>query len=617
MESSATQETHQPHIPMNPETRTPRLAPRRAAPARTATLLVLFLAALPGAAGAAPPPSLRGPIATVGDRTVEAIDIQRAAALLGDDPLRKKSPAQWRRKLLDRCVDRELLAIEAERRGIAQDPAIRQRIAEREYLHLFDVIDQRVLAPTLEPTAAEVDSLKRSGLYRMMDLHFILVEDDPGQTRRKEAEAIVARLRQGARFDSVARIKSAHPSRMSGGHFGPVLVRDLEPESYAAVRTAKPGDVLGPYSGTYGHQIYKVGGFQILSDDSIRSLVRNERQRNLIHDYQERLLKQYHFVMDTTMAHAVIFATGLESPDSILASLGPDGRRPRRGVHPALGLLARIDGDSLTFVDLIRETHPAAGAGGRIRIADEQALRLLEGQAFFRRLLVRDAKDRGLADDPRVAHELRLIRDGTAVDAMVSRERPPDPDDSALRAYFEANASRYQLPAGLRARVAVFADRESALVSLRAWNGIGISDSSLKALGFEEQPRATAQTLYPQHAATILFRAGDSDPLAMAMRSLDPGRTSPVVRTAQGYAVAHVLAREPARPMTLDEAIDRVRRDWREEKENEWVLSQVERMRASVPVRVVPARLDAVKLGPAKAAGSPANGAATASEASR
>jgi hypothetical protein len=71
----------------------------------------------------------------------------------------------------------------------------------------------------------------------------------------------------------------------------------------------------------------------------------------------------------------------------------------------------------------------------------------------------------------------------------------------------------------------------------------------------------------------------------------------------QGYAVAHVLAREPARPMTMEEAIDRVRRDWREEKENEWVLSQLERMRATTPVRVVPARLEQMKLGPAKGTG--------------
>jgi hypothetical protein len=60
--------------------------------------------------------------------------------------------------------------------------------------------------------------------------------------------------------------------------------------------------------------------------------------------------------------------------------------------------------------------------------------------------------------------------------------------------------------------------------------------------------------------------------------------------------------------MTLDEAMDRVRRDWREEKENEWVLSLLERMRATTPVRVVPARLEAMKLGPAKGTASGGEG---------
>src|SRR5262249_17827581 len=103
----------------------------------------------------------------------------------------------------------------------------------------------------------------------------------------------------------------------------------------------------------------------------------------------------------------------------------------------------------------------------------------------------------------------------------------------------------------------------------------------------------------------------DVDPLAMSVRTLDVGQTSPVVRTAQGYAVAHVIGRQPARPMTLDEAIDRVRRDWREEKENEWVLSQLERIRAATPVHVVPARLEALKLGPAGAAGASSGGEAS------
>jgi hypothetical protein len=565
-------------------------------------LLAAFAVAAP--ARAAAPPLTRGPIATVGSRTVDALDIQRAAELLAGDPLRKRSPAQWRRMLLDRCVDRELLAMEAERRGIAKEPDVRRRISEREFLHMYQLVHQRVLDPTVEPTPAQLDSLRRTGLYRTMDLHYILLRDGPTQARRREAEATVARLRQGARFDSIASTKSGHPSRGAGGHFGPVLVRDLDPAAHADARTSKAGDVLGPYSGPYGHEIYKVGGFEELTEDSLRSLIRIERRRNLVRDYQGRLLTQYHFTLDSTMARAVLFAAGYDPVDTILASLDESGMRERRGARPALGVFARVDGDSLTFLDLIRESRPAAGEGGRIRLRDTAALRDAAAQAFFRRLLVRDAKERGLADDARVARELRLIRDGVAVQSMVERARPPEPDAAALQAWFDAHAGRYRMPPARRARVAVFASRESAMVALRAWNGVGIPDSSLRAMGFTDQRRATPETLFPRRTATLDFTDTGSDPLSLAVRSLDRGMLSPVVQTLQGYAIAHVLSREPARPMILDEAIDRVRRDWREEKENEWVLSQLERIRASTPVKVVPARLEAVKLGPAKGTGS-------------
>ena len=69
-------------------------------------------------------------VATVGDRVIDELDIQLAADALADDPARTKSPSKWRRSLLDRCVDRELLAMDAERRGLAQDPAVKARLSK-------------------------------------------------------------------------------------------------------------------------------------------------------------------------------------------------------------------------------------------------------------------------------------------------------------------------------------------------------------------------------------------------------------------------------------------------------------------------------------------------------
>ena len=568
------------------------------------TAMALSLSMVCGTADGAAPPLPRGPIATVGNRTVEALDIQRAAVILDRDPLRKQSPAQWRRMLLDRSVDRELLSMEAERRGYGSRRAVQNRIREREYLRVYQLVHEHVLKPSIEPTSAQLESLRAGGLYRSMDLHYILLRDDAQGGRRAEAERLVARLRGGAKFDSAAMILSGHPSRGNRGHFGPVLVRDLDPGAHEDIRRGKVGDVLGPYSGMYGHEIYKIGGFEELTPDSLRRLVRTERERNLVRDYSASLLEKYGFQLDSAMVQPLLFAVGSETPDSILASLRPDGTRPRQGVRPALGVIARVEGDSITFPDLIGESRMAVGSHGRIRIRGPEALRELAGQAFFRRLLVRDARERGLTKDGRIARDLRLIRDEAAVLAMVAEARPPDPDDAALRAWFDRHASRYRRPAARRARVVMFATEDSALSALRRWNGIGIPDSSLRALGVVEQPGAKAETIFPGRSAVVSVFEGTTDPLSAGLRSMEAGRVSPVIRTVRGYAVAHVLEAEPARPHTLEEVIDRVRRDWREEKENEWVLRQLERMRATTQVRVIPARLEAVKLGPAKGTGS-------------
>ena len=62
----------------------------------------------PAAAKKAPAAAAASPfvVATVGPRKIDSVDIQRAAATMASDPLRKKDPAAWRRMLLDRCVER-------------------------------------------------------------------------------------------------------------------------------------------------------------------------------------------------------------------------------------------------------------------------------------------------------------------------------------------------------------------------------------------------------------------------------------------------------------------------------------------------------------------------------
>ena len=556
-----------------------------------AVLLALAAPAFHDARGAQPP-SLQGPIATIGDRRVEGADIQRAALVMADDPLRARKPALWRKKLLDLCVDRELLALEAERAGFLKDSAVMHEIERQRANALYAVIRDRILIPELEPTAAQLDTARAGGLFRLVKVSYILSVTDPKTTHQ-----VSIALRTGANFDSMASLYSIHSSSTRGGDVGWMWTRELNPASRNALKTAKPGDLLGPYPNDPAHEFYKIEAFKDPDDAEIRERLLLDRVRGLESRYHSQLLMRYKLELNPTAVSPVIFAAATERADSILASLGPDGTRPGQGVRPGLGILARLEGDSITYLDIAFPDILPRDEDGKAHIEDTQRLTLVCATAVLPRLIARDAHKRGIDRDPAVARVLRLIGEEVSTRAMVTKAVPAPSDPGAIRAYFESHAARYRRPPARRALVAMFGSEDSARMSLRAWNGIGFGDSALIAHGLRAQERATAATLLPRFYAEVPLFETDKDPLSLAVRSLNEGQMSPVVQTPHGYALALVLGREAARPMTFSEAAADAAVDAREDREGAWVASQLDGLRAATPARTVPARLDAVRLG--------------------
>jgi hypothetical protein len=493
-------------------------------------------------------------------------------------------------------VDRELLAMEAERRGYLGDPAVQRRLRDREYELLLGEIYRRVLVPGLEPTPSQLDSLRATGLYRNLDLDYILV----APAFLEDARQLAERLRQGARFDSAARMWSQHPSKANGGHYGWILARDLDPRSYAALRTVEPGAVLGPYVGTIGHQIYRVRGLQELTPDSLYRFVKEERARGILRNYQASLLEKYHFALDTTQVNTVLFLAATEPVVQILTTLGPDGTRPAAPGRRALGAIARVDGDSLTFPDLVLADRRTWGEGQKLTFRNRTHLMDRCGAALIPALVLRDALERGIAQDPDVARTLRLLREEEATRAMAARESGGPPDSAALRAYYTENNARYRRPEAVRARAVCF-DADSAGpadAALRSWLVSGAADAAIAAHGFEPQVRASSTTLWPRHFGEITVLASDSDPVAVALRTLAPGRLTAAVPSVQGILVAEVLEREAPRPLTYAEAEPVIRHDAAAAREDRWIGTVLPRLRAATKIRIDTARLTRMKLAP-------------------
>lgn len=542
---------------------------------------------------AAPAKGAPAVVATVGGRKIDEADLRQAAFVLRSDPLHKRDPAAWKQAQIQLAADRERLAAEAERRGFDKDPMLRAQIAEREYLTLSREVHDKVLVPGIIPSPDEMKQLRADGLYRGVDLYYILIRDDKSAVNRGLAERVLAAARAGARWDSLAKLYSGHPpSKAAGGHFGWVLAKELAPASYKDTRDAKVGDILGLYMNSYGYEIYKIGAFQNPTDDSLRTVVSEERSRGLTNDYNARLLAKYHFAFDSTQVKAVLFTLASETPDSILASLGPDGTRPKRGARQPIGILAQCDGDTVRFADMLHATPPALDETGHMEVQDTGTLYGLCARAVLRDLSVRDAKERGLDRDPGVARELRLMREKILTEAMVAKDVPA-PDEAALRSYFDAHAARYRRPTATTARVVMFGKKDDATTFQAQAKVGGLTDSLLLNLQIKARPGASVLQMVPGMHSTLTLYEGDSDSLSRAVGTIGAGDIGPVLKTEHGYAVVKVLTREKERPLTYDEGRARARQECQEEAEDGWVTRELKRLRAESPVQVTQGRPEA------------------------
>ena len=199
---------------------------------------------------------------------------------------------------------RRLLAQEAERDGLDKDPAVqaelrlaRERINSEARMEAFD--------KTNVPTEASLESYAQS-VYKAEPKRFtvaeqtrarhILVKDDGPESRTK-AEALLARLRAGEPFETLAAQNSFDiVTGPKGGDLGFFGQGTMTKEFEAAVSELKnPGDLSGVVKTEYGYHIIRLeerrpGG--LLPFPEVRETLRNEAKVRSQRDAREKLIKK-------------------------------------------------------------------------------------------------------------------------------------------------------------------------------------------------------------------------------------------------------------------------------------------------------------------------------------
>ena len=205
----------------------------------------------------APEPGDRA-VASVNGETVWASDVKREAVSEGlaaeGAPLEVSSEPFHR--ALDEVVDQKLLAAEAVRRNLENEPSAQRRLAAARERILGDI-----LVETMVEKAANDNAVK--GLYQeQLKLSKQADEFHARQiitASQGDADAVRKLLATGGSFEALAMERSTDgATRFNGGDLG-YFTADVMPEPYAAaLKTAKPGQIVGPFKADAGWVLLKL-----------------------------------------------------------------------------------------------------------------------------------------------------------------------------------------------------------------------------------------------------------------------------------------------------------------------------------------------------------------------
>jgi peptidyl-prolyl cis-trans isomerase C len=218
---------------------------------------VLAVALLGAPALAQQPAAGEDPVvATVNGEPIHRAELEKVARALPEQF--RQMPAQMLYGLLlDRVIDFRLLANEAERLEVGEDPAVEQALASARADVLRDALVQRKIqeGTTEERLRERYEELKQSDDFAQEEVHarHILLESED------EAKAVVEQLQGGADFATLAQERSTGPSAQSGGDLGYFKREQMVPEFAEAAFALQPGEITtDPVQTQFGWHVIKV-----------------------------------------------------------------------------------------------------------------------------------------------------------------------------------------------------------------------------------------------------------------------------------------------------------------------------------------------------------------------
>lgn len=202
------------------------------------------------------PPSRPDPVvATVNGAPIHMSDVMGAAQSLPEE-VRGMPPQVLYPLLLDQVIDRDALVLKARQEGLDKDPAVEKQVKRAADTALQNALIAREVGPSITEQAIRArydkDVAGKPG-EEEVDARHILVPTE------QQADEIIAQLKNGADFQTLAKKYSTDPAAQQGGDLGFFKKGDMLPEFSDAAFALKPGQFTEkPVHTRYGWHVIQV-----------------------------------------------------------------------------------------------------------------------------------------------------------------------------------------------------------------------------------------------------------------------------------------------------------------------------------------------------------------------
>lgn len=197
---------------------------------------------------------------------------------------------ELRSMVKDELINREILAQEADKRGLGNTPEVKNQldIARQSIVIRALVADYLKKNPvTDEEIKAEYDKLKSQASDKEYHARHILVE------KEDEAKAIISKLKGGAKFDELAKQSKDPGSTASGGDLGWAAPASFVKPFADALTGLKKGELTEtPVKTQFGYHVIKLEDTRpakIPSLEEVKPQIAEGLQQRKLQAFQEEL----------------------------------------------------------------------------------------------------------------------------------------------------------------------------------------------------------------------------------------------------------------------------------------------------------------------------------------